>query len=86
MRPPDHPPFSLEGSELNAESGVLHRDGDMTAQEESHETKQGQDEDRHKPRFLVSPALRVKSLPADRLLASHRSRNTHTNNARLPAP
>lgn len=44
----------------------------MTAQEESHETKQGQDEDRHEPRFLVSPALKVKSLPADRLLASHR--------------
>ena len=65
-------PFSLEGNELNAESGVLHRDGDMTAQEESHETKQGQDEDRHEPRFLVSPALKVKSLPADRLLASHR--------------
>jgi hypothetical protein len=42
----------------------------MTAQEESHETKQGQDEDRHEPRFLVSPALKVKSLPADRLLAS----------------
>jgi hypothetical protein len=30
----------------------------MTAQEESHETKQGQDEDRHEPRFLVSPALK----------------------------
>jgi hypothetical protein len=45
----------------------------MTAQEESHETKQGQDEDRHEPRFLVSPALKVKSLPADRLLASHRA-------------
>jgi hypothetical protein len=65
-------PFSLEGNELNGESGVLHRDGDMAAQEESHETKQGQDEDRHEPRFLVSPALKVKSLPADRLLASHR--------------
>jgi hypothetical protein len=65
-------PFSLEGNELNAESGVLHRDGDMTAQEESHETKQGQDEGRHEPRFLVSPSLKVKSLPADRLLASHK--------------
>ena len=67
--------FSLEGNELNAESGVLHRDGAMTAQEESHETKQGQDEDRHEPRFLVSPALKVKSLPADRLLASHKLRS-----------
>jgi hypothetical protein len=63
--------FSLEGNELNAESGVLHRDGDMTTHEESHETKQGQDEDRHEPRFLVSPALKVTSLRADRLLASH---------------
>jgi hypothetical protein len=53
----------LEGNELNAESGLLHRDGAMTAEEESHETKQGQDEDRHEPRFLVSPALKVKSLP-----------------------
>ena len=39
---------------------------------ESHETKQGKDEDRHEPRFLVFPALKVKSLPADRSLASHR--------------
>ena len=36
-------PFSLEGSELNAESAVLDRDSGMTAEEESHETKQGQD-------------------------------------------
>jgi hypothetical protein len=57
--------FAGKGNELNADSGVLHRDGDMTAQEESHETKQGQDEDRHEPRFLGSPALKVKSLPAD---------------------
>jgi hypothetical protein len=64
--------FAGRQNELNAESGVLHRDGDMTAQEESHETKQGQDEDRHEPRFVVSPALKVKSSPADRLLASHR--------------
>ena len=33
-------PFSLEGSELNAESDVLPRDSGMTAEEESHETKQ----------------------------------------------
>jgi UDP:flavonoid glycosyltransferase YjiC (YdhE family) len=45
----------------------------MTAQEQSHETKQGHDKDRHEPRFLVSTALKVKSLPADRLLAIHRS-------------
>ena len=36
-------PFSLEGSELNAESAVPDRDSGMTAEEESHETKQGQD-------------------------------------------
>jgi hypothetical protein len=71
------------GNELNAESGVLHRDGDVTAQEESHETKQGQDEDRHEPRFLVSPALKVKSLPADRLLASRRPRTTN-GHSKLP--
>jgi hypothetical protein len=63
--------FAGRRNELNVESGILHRDGDMAAHEESHETKQGQDEDRHEPRFLVSPALKVKSLPTDRLLASH---------------
>src|SRR6516165_5700677 len=34
--------------------------------------KQRQDEGRHEPRFLVFLALKVKSLPTDRLLASHR--------------
>jgi len=37
-------PFSLEGCELQAESRILHRDGRMTAKEESRETKQEQDE------------------------------------------
>jgi hypothetical protein len=64
-------PFSLEGNELNAESSVLHRDGAMTTEEESQQTKQRQDEGRHEPRYLVFPALKVKSLPTDRLLASH---------------
>ena len=63
--------FSLEGNELNAESSVFHRDGAMTTEEESQQTKQGQDEGRHEPRFLVFPALKVKSLPTDRLLMSH---------------
>jgi hypothetical protein len=58
--------FSLEGNELNAESSVLHRDGAMTTEEESQQTKQGQDEGRREPRFLVFPALKVKSLPTDR--------------------
>jgi hypothetical protein len=57
----------------------------MTAQEESHETKQGQDEDRHEPRLSVSPALKVKSLPAGRLLASHRSANRNMMRA-FPSP
>jgi hypothetical protein len=56
-------PFSLEGNELNAESSVLHRDGAMTTEEESQQTKQRQDEGRHEPRYLVFPALKVKSLP-----------------------
>jgi len=55
---------------LNAESAVLDRDSGMTAEEESHETKQGQDQGRHEPRFLVSTALKVKPLRADRLLAN----------------
>jgi hypothetical protein len=38
-------PFSLEGNELNAESGVLHRNGDMTAQERSR-TKRNKDRTR----------------------------------------
>ena len=58
--------FSLEGNELNAESSVFHRDGAMTTEEESQQTKQGQDEGRREPRFLVFPALKVKSLPTDR--------------------
>jgi hypothetical protein len=33
----------LEGSELKAQSAILDRDSGMTAEEESHETKQGQD-------------------------------------------
>jgi hypothetical protein len=53
----------LEGNELNAESSVLHRDGAMTTEEESQQTKQRQDEGRHEPRYLVFPALKVKSLP-----------------------
>jgi hypothetical protein len=65
-------PFSLEGSKLHAESGVLDRDSGMAAEEESHETKQGEDEDRHEPRFLVAPALKVKPLRADRLLANYK--------------
>src|SRR6516164_489111 len=46
-------------SGLKAESGVLHRDSGVTAEQESHETNLEQDEDRHEPRFLVSTALRV---------------------------
>ena len=40
----------------------------MTAQEESHETKQGQDEDRHEPRFLVSTALKVNLVTGGQII------------------
>src|SRR5262249_37313257 len=59
-------PFSLKGRELKAESRVLHRDGRMTAEEESRETKQEQDEGWHEPRFLDSIVMKVKPLPANR--------------------
>src|SRR5262245_11901888 len=39
--------FSPEGVELKAESGVLHSQSRMTAEEESRETKQKQHEGRH---------------------------------------
>jgi hypothetical protein len=39
--------FSLEGREWRAESRILHRDGRMTAEEESSETKQEQDQGWH---------------------------------------
>jgi hypothetical protein len=64
-------PFSLEGRELQAESSVLHRDGRMTAEEESRATKQQQDEGRHEPRFLDYMVTKVKRLPANRILAKH---------------
>jgi hypothetical protein len=38
--------FSPEGIELEAESGVLHSQSRMTAEEESRETKQEQQEGR----------------------------------------
>jgi hypothetical protein len=39
--------LSLEGRELKAESRILHRDGRMTAEEESRETKQEHDQGWH---------------------------------------
>ena len=65
-------PFSLEGREWKAESRILHHDGRMTAEEESRETKQEQEEGRHRPRFLDYRVMKVKPLSADRILASHR--------------
>jgi hypothetical protein len=45
-------PFSLEGGELQAESGVLHRNGSMTAHEETNESKDTQKDDWHASRII----------------------------------
>jgi hypothetical protein len=68
---------------LKAESRILHRDGRMTAEEEARETKQEQDEGWHEPRFLDYMVIKVKPLPANRILANH---NMHLKHARLPIP
>ena len=57
---------------MKTESSILHRHGRMTAEEESRETKQEQEEGRHRPRFLDYRVMKVKPLSADRILASHR--------------
>ena len=44
----------------------------MTAEEESRETKQEQDESWHEPRFLDYIVMKVKPLPENRILANHR--------------
>jgi hypothetical protein len=56
---------------LKAERSILHRDDRMTAEEESRETKQEQDEGWHEPRFLDYMVMRVKPLPANRILANY---------------
>jgi len=66
-------PFSLEGCELKAESRILHRDGRMTAEGESRETKQEQDKGWHEPRFLDYIVMKGKLLPENRILANHSS-------------
>jgi hypothetical protein len=43
----------LEGCELKAESGILHRNGSMTAHHESNESKDGQKDDWHVSRSSV---------------------------------
>src|SRR5215469_5811705 len=63
--------FSPEGIELKAESGVLHSQSRMTAEEESRETKQKQHEGRHEARFLVYIVMKVKPLRVGGLLANH---------------
>jgi len=45
-------PFSLEGGELQAESGVLHRNGSMSAHEETNESKDTQKDDWHASRII----------------------------------
>jgi hypothetical protein len=61
-------------SGLKAESGVLHRDSGVTAEQESHETNLEQDEDRHEPRFLVSTALRVNLVTGRQTIANLNNR------------
>ena len=63
-------PLSLEGAELGW-SGVLDGDGRGTAEEESCETKQEQDEGWHEPRVLGYIILKVKLLWADGILANN---------------
>jgi len=47
---------------LKAKSGIFRGDGRMTAEEESRETKQEQDEGRHEPRLFVVIVMKVKLL------------------------
>ena len=46
-RIPGSSPLSLEGRKLQAERRILHRDGRITAEEESRETKQEQNQGWH---------------------------------------
>src|SRR5215813_7378921 len=64
--------FSPEGIALKAESGVLHSQSRMTAEEESRETKQKQHEGRHGDRFSTPIVMKVKPLRVGGLLANHR--------------
>ena len=54
--------FSLEGCELKAESGILHRDSSMTAHQESNESKDGQKEAWHVSRLFVFILFQVNLL------------------------
>jgi hypothetical protein len=62
-------PFSPEGVELNAESGILNRHSRKTAEEESRETQQS--EGRHEPTLLGYIVMKVKPLRAEGLLGKH---------------
>ena len=59
---------------MKAESGVLHSQSRMTAEEESRETKQKQHEGRHEARFLVYIVMKVKPLLVGGLLAGGQAR------------
>jgi len=54
--------LSLEGRALKAKRSILRRHGRMTAEEESHQTKQEQGEGRHRPRFFDHMVMKVKPL------------------------
>jgi hypothetical protein len=64
--------FPLEGCELKAESGILHRNGSMTVHQESNESKDGQKDDWHVSRSSVFILFQVNLLQADGIMAKHR--------------
>jgi len=63
--------FSLEGCELKAESGILYRNGCITAHQESNESKNRQKEAWHVSRLFVSILFQVNLLQADQIMAKH---------------
>ena len=64
--------FSLEGCELKAESGILYRNGSVTVQQESNESKNRQKETWHVSRLFVFILFQVNLLQADGIMAKNR--------------
>jgi hypothetical protein len=70
-------PFSLEGGELQAESGVLHRNGSMTAHEETNESKDTQKDDWHASRIICLHPVPSQPVTGGRNNGEqHRSKST----------
>ena len=65
--------FSLEGCELKAESGILYRNGSITAHQESNESKNRQKEAWHVSQLFVFILFQVNLLQADQIMAKHRA-------------